>query len=210
MQAERYSNPQTIKCEGNISNFVGKQEKKLNYKGFFKHTNEKPTGEYIEIFVSDWNKEHWSFYVYISQDNYEEDIEEINNLITELNYRDQDYYFELIDRSDELKGFYNYIYDSNRYTHSDILNIELWEILEEKGDNHFLYFSKLNGSSEIDELRDAEFMTFQDWDEVLEMCHPDLYKTLDESHALCCFDIEHFYNCSNLYKIDGCIVEEIN
>lgn len=182
----------------------------LKYKGFFKHINEKPNGDYIEIFVSDWNKEYWSFYAYISRDNYETDIEEINNLITKLNYRDGDYYFELIDRSEELKGFYDYIYDTNRHTHSETLNIELWEILQEKGDNHFLYFSRLNGSSEIDELRDAEYITFEDWDEVLEMCNPDLYKTLDESYGLCCFNIEQFYNCCNLYKIDGLIVEEIN
>lgn len=182
----------------------------IKYKGFFKHVNDEPTGEYIEIFVSDWNKEHWAFYVYIDGDNYEEDIERINNLITELNFRDQDYYFELIDRSDELKGFYNYIYDSNRHTHSEVLNIELWQILEEKGDNHFLYFSKLNGSSEIDELRDAEFMVFEDWYEVLEMCHPDLYKALDNGNGLGCFNIQSFYNCCNLYRIDGLIVEEVN
>lgn len=182
----------------------------MEYKGYFKHINSKPDGEYIEIFVSDWNKEFWSFYVYIERDNYEEDIEEINNLIEKLNFRDGDYYFELIDRSEELKGFYDYIYDSNRHTHSEVLNLELWEILEEKGDNHFLYFSKLNGSNEIDELRDAEFMTFQDWDEVLEMCNPNLYKILDESNGLCCFNIEQFYNCCNLYEINGCIVEEIN
>jgi len=180
----------------------------MEYKGYFKHINSKPDGEYIEIFVSDWNKENWAFYVYIERDNYEEDIEEINNLITELNFRDQDYYFELIDRSENLEGFYKYIYDLGTYTHSDILNIELWQILEEKGDQHFLYFSKLNGSGEITELKDAEYMTFEDWYEVLEMCHPDLYKTLDESNGLGCFDISHFYNCCDFYRVDGCIVQE--
>jgi len=180
----------------------------VEYNGYLKHVNSKPDGDFIEVFVSDWNKDNWAFYVYIDGDNYETDIEEINNLIEKLNYNDQDYYFELIDRSEELKGFYKYIYDLGTYTHSDILNLELWEILEEKGDNHFLYFSKLNGSSEIDELRDSDFMTFQDWDEVLEMCNPDLYKTLDESNGLGCFNIENYYNCCGFYRIDGIIVEE--
>lgn len=182
----------------------------MEYKGMYKHLNSKPTGDFIEVFVSDWNKDYFAFYVYISQDDYETEIGEINNLISKLNYRDGDVYIELINRSGELKGFYDYIYDSNRYTHSEILNIELWEILQEKGDNHFLYFSKLNGSGEITELKDAEYIEFQDWFEVLENIHPDLYKTLDESNGLGCFDIEHFYNCCNLYEIQGCIVEEIN
>ena len=78
---------------------------KMKYNGFFKHINDKPSGEYIEIFVSDWNKEHWAFYVYIEQDNYESDLDEINQLMTKLNYRDGDIYIELINHSDELEGF---------------------------------------------------------------------------------------------------------
>ncbi len=99
----------------------------MEYKGFYKHTNEKPIGEYIEIFVSDWNKDYFAFYVYISKDDYETDIEKINSLITKLNYRDGDVYIELINHSEGLDGFYKYIYDSN---HS-ILNKEYWEIVEE-------------------------------------------------------------------------------
>lgn len=95
----------------------------MEYRGYFKYINSKPTGEYIEIFVSDWNKDFWSFYAYIERDNYEENIEKINNLITELNYRDGDVYIELINHSEGLEGFYKYIYDSN---HS-ILNKEYWE-----------------------------------------------------------------------------------
>ena len=124
----------------------------MEYNGFFKHTNDKPTGEYIEIFVSDWNKEHWAFYSYIDKDCYEDDIQEIQELMTKLNYRDGDVYIELINHSDELEHFYMYVYDSGYYTHSAILNTRLWEILEEKGNEHFIYFSKLNGSSDIDEL----------------------------------------------------------
>lgn len=181
---------------------------RLTYKGFSKAVNKQPN-EYIEIFVSDWNKDYWAFYVYISQDNYEEDIQNINNLITKLNYRDGDIYIELIDRTEGLEHFYKHIYEINHYTDSDILNLEMWEILEDKGDEHFLYFNKLNGSSEISELRDTEYMTFEDWYDVLENTNPDLYKTLDENNGLGCFDIEHFYNCSGLYEIDGIIVEEV-
>ena len=183
----------------------------LKYKGFFKHVNDEPTGEYIEIFVSDWNKEHWGFYAYISKDDYETDIDNIQELITKLNYRDGDVYTELINHSDELEHFYKYLYDLGSYTQSDVLNPEYWNILEEKQDAHFLYFRKLNGGTQLDDIRDAEYMTFQDWDEVLETFNPDLYKTLDESNGLSCFDIEQFYNCSGLYEIErGLIVEEVN
>jgi hypothetical protein len=181
----------------------------MEYKGFYKHINSKPTGEYIEVFVSDWNKDFWSFYAYIERDNYEENIEEINSLITKLNYRDGDVYIELINHSDELEGFYKYLYDLGKYTQSDVLDTEYWEILEEKGNNHFLYFSKLNGSNEIDELRDAEYIIYEDWYSVLENTRPDLYKTLDENNGLFHFDIQGFYNCCNLYEINGFIVEEI-
>lgn len=184
-------------------------ENKLTYKGFFKAVNEEPS-EFIEIFVSDWNKDHWAFYAYIDKDNYEEDIEQINQLMTELNYRDGDVYIELINHSEDLESFYSYLYDLGKYTQSDVLNKEYWEILEEKEDDHFYYFVKLNGSSYIEDLKNAEFITFEDWYEVLELYNPDLYKALDESNGLCCFDIEHFYNCSGFYELNDCIVEEIN
>ena len=195
---------------GDINKVSGNEAGELKYRGMFQHINEKPTGEYIEIFVSNWNKDYWGLYAYIDGDNYEEDIEKINNLITELNYRDGDVYIELINHSDGLEGFYKYIYDSWNYPHSAILNPEYWEILEEKGDNHFLYFSKLNGSGEITELKDAEYIIFEDWYSVLENIHPDLYKALDENGGFSCFNIEQFYNCCNLYEIQGVIVEEIN
>ena len=178
----------------------------LEYKGFFKHVNDKPTGEYIEVFVSDWNKEYWAFYYYISLDNYEQDIEDINNLITKLNYRDGDIYHELIDHSPDLEGFYKYIYDSEKYSHPNALNIELWEILKDKGDFHFKCFTQLNGGSNIEELRESEYSSFNDWDEVLETFNPDLYKCLDENNGFSCFDIEHFYNCQGFHEIDDLIV----
>ncbi len=180
----------------------------MKYNGFFKHVNDKPPGEYIEVFISDWNKEHWAFYVFISKDDYEQDIEDINNLITKLNYRDGDVYTELINHSDGLEGFYKYLYDLGHFTQSEVLNTEYWEILEEKGDSHFLYFSKLNGSTYIDDLRDAEYSTFNDWYEALETYHPELYKCLDESNGLGSFSIEHFFNCQGFTEIDDLIVLE--
>jgi hypothetical protein len=181
----------------------------LKYKGFFKYINKEPTDEYIEIFVSDWNKEHWGFYAHISQDDYETDIDNIQELITKLNYRDGDVYTELINHSDELKHFYKYLYDLGHYTQSDVLNPELWEILEEKGDKHFLYFSKLNGGSYIRDLQSFEYVTFEDWYKVLETFNPELYKALDENNGFGCFGIEHFFNCQNFHEIDGLIVEEV-
>jgi len=178
----------------------------LKYKGFFKHINDKPTGEYIELFVSDWNKEHWAFYCYIEKDNYETDIEEIQELITKKNYRDGDVYCELINHSDELEGFYKYLYDAGQYTQSEVLNPRYWEILEEKGDFHFRCYQKLRGGNYIDDLESSEFSTFNDWDEVLEVFNPDLYKCLDESNGLGCFDIEHFFNCQGFHEIDDLIV----
>jgi hypothetical protein len=178
----------------------------MKYQGFFKHVNDEPTGDYINIFVSDWNKEHFAFYVYIDKDNYEEDIDNINELITKLNYRDQDIYIELIDRTEDLKHFYSWVYDKGTYAHWDILNKELWELLEEKEDFHFLAFSKIIGSYEIEELKDFEYSSFNDWYEVLETYHPDLYKCLDESNGLGCFDIEHFFNCQGFEEIEGLIV----
>ena len=105
----------------------------MKYNGFFKHINDKPTDEYIELFVSDWNKEHFAFYCYISKDNYETDIEEIQELITKKNFRNGDVYCELINHSDELEGFYKYLYEIGQYTQSEVLNPRYWEILEEKG-----------------------------------------------------------------------------
>jgi hypothetical protein len=181
------------------------------YKDFFKAVNEKPVNdEYIELFVSDWNKEHFAFYVYISKDNYEQDIEDIINLTKELNFRDGDVYHELIDHSEGLEGFYHYLYELGKYTQSDVLDIEYWEILDEKGDDFFKYFNKLIGSNYKSDLQDIEFITYNDWYEVLENIYPELYKALDEANGLSCFDIEHFFNCQNFHEIDGVIVEEVN
>jgi len=180
----------------------------MKYKGFFKHTNDKPTDEYIEIFVSDWNKEHWGFYTYISKDNYEQDLEDIGELMTKLNYRDGDVYIELINHSDDLENFYKYIYDSGNYTHSAILNPKYWEILEEKGDSHFLYFSKLIGSCDIEELENQEFFVYNDWYEVLETYNPELYKSLDEHNGFGSFDIEQYFSCQGFTEIGDVIVSE--
>jgi hypothetical protein len=180
----------------------------MEYKGFFKTVNTKPTGDSITVFISDWHKEHWAFYVHISRDNFEADIDEISQLMDKLNYRDGDVYIELIDYEGDLEHFYKYVYDSGYMTHSAILDKELWEILDDKGNEHFLYFTKLNGSTSKDDLRDAEYLVFEDWYDVLETYHPDLYKALDESNGLGCFNIEHFFNCSGFVEIDGQIVSE--
>ena len=98
----------------------------LTYKGFYESVNEKPRGEWIEIFASDWFKDYWAFYAYISLDNHEKDIEAINNLIHRLNWRDGDVYVELINRSEGLKDFYHWLYEKGYFTHHYALDPENW------------------------------------------------------------------------------------
>jgi hypothetical protein len=182
----------------------------LEYKESFKAVNDKPiSSEWVEVFCSDWNKEHWSFYAYIDKDNYEQDIEDINTLLQKLNFRDGDVYIELIDHSSDLEGFYHYLYKLGQYTQSEVLNPEYWEILEEKGDTHFKYFSELNGGTHIDDIRNAEYIEYESWDNLLETLYPDLAKALDDSNGWGCFDSEHFFNCQNFHEIEGVIVEEV-
>jgi hypothetical protein len=179
----------------------------LEYKESFKAVNEKPiSSEWIEVFCSDWNKEHWSFYAYIDKDNYEQDIEDINSLIQKLNFRDGDVYIELIDHSSDLEGFYHYLYTLSQYTQSEVLDPDYWEVLEEKDDFFFKCFSELNGGTRKEDLQGADYSTFNGWDEVLETFNPDLYKALDEANGLSCFDIEQFFNCQGFHEIERDVI----
>jgi len=102
----------------------GLNTNKLTYQSYFNKVNPKPPGNYILIFASDWHKEYWAFYAYISQQDWRNDIEKINDLIKELNYRDGDVYVELIDYHDEsMRDFYMYLYE----LHWEALNPEQWE-----------------------------------------------------------------------------------
>jgi hypothetical protein len=104
------------------------QPDKLIYRGYFNKVNPKPQGNYILIFASDWNKDYWAFYSYIGQQNWREDIRQINDLIKRLNWRDGDVYVELIDFHDEtMRDFYMYLYDIDDWTHWVALNPEQWE-----------------------------------------------------------------------------------
>ena len=105
---------------------VKKANMMLTYKGFYKSVNEKPRGEWIEVFASDWFKDYWAFYAYISLENYEKDIEAINDLIHRLNWRDGDVYVELINRSEGLKDFYHWLYEKGYFTHHCALDPENW------------------------------------------------------------------------------------
>ncbi len=100
----------------------------LKYKGFFNHVNVKP-GDFIEIFCSDWNKEFWAFYAFIDVDDYEDDVEAVNALISELNFRDGDVYVELINHSDDecIGKMYKKHYERGYMSHSSILDVEAWE-----------------------------------------------------------------------------------
>lgn len=115
----------------------------LKYRGFWNHVNSEPQGDWIEIWVSDWNKDFWGFYAHIAVDNYDQDIEAINDLITILNWRDGDVYIELIDLPakdafektpeghkdypTDLGRFYEKMYDIDSWSHSSILNPRYWK-----------------------------------------------------------------------------------
>ena len=161
----------------------------------------KPEGEYIEIFVSDWNKDYWYFYDYITMENYPSDIKRITDRIKRENWRDGDWYVELIDRTDNLLYFYKHLYGIGEYTQSDVLNIDYWDILSEHDDLFFLAFDRINGGCDLEELKDFEYMLFQDWDEALECFNPDLSKVLDENNAWGCFDSKGFLGCQNFYEV---------
>ncbi|MGB3479894.1 MAG: hypothetical protein WBB67_12125 [bacterium] len=101
---------------------------KLKSKGYFNAVNPKPAGNYILIFASDWNKDYWAFYAYVSQQEWREDIKQINDLIKRMNWRDSDVYVEMIDYHDKtMHDFYMYLYDSGYLAHWSALDIEKWE-----------------------------------------------------------------------------------
>jgi len=100
----------------------------LKYRGFFNTVNPKPQGNYILLFASDWNKDYWAFYAYISQDNWRADIKQINELIQKMNWRDGDVYVELIDYHDKsMHDFYMYLYDSCDMAHWNALDPKEWQ-----------------------------------------------------------------------------------
>ena len=108
----------------------GEEATKTQYKEFFKSVNKKPKNdEYIEIFASDWFKQHWAFYAYITLKNHKQDIKEINDLIDKLNWRDGDVYIELIDHSPKLRDFYHKLYEDGYFTHHNALDVKNWKQL---------------------------------------------------------------------------------
>jgi len=107
---------------------IEQKTSELKYHGFFNSVNPKPQGNYILVFVSDWNKDYWAFYAYISQKNWREDLRQINDLIKRMNWRDGDVYVELIDFHDEtMRGFYMTLYDESAWTHWNALDPKTWE-----------------------------------------------------------------------------------
>lgn len=168
----------------------------LEYKEFWNCVNEEPTS-YIQIFVSDWNKENFAFYAYINLDAYEEDIDQINELITKLNWQDQDVYIEMIDRSEDLAGFYKLMYDLGYMSNWEILNKEFWEILEHQEDRFFSIANTALGTTDLNSLQAFEdsYSEYEDYEELFENTQPELYEALEKANALWCFDFEQFFNC---------------
>lgn len=106
----------------------------MKYNGFWNHANDKPES-YICVWISDWNKDYWGFYVYINKNNYEADTKELLKLIDKLNYRDGDVYVELIDHSPDLKELYEYMWERDWYQSWYNLNPILWASAEEAINN---------------------------------------------------------------------------
>ena len=100
--------------------------RKLRYRGFYETVNPKPEGEWLLVFASDWFKQYWAFYAYVSLESYEKDIEAINGLIHRLNWRNGDVYVELIDHSPGLKDFYCHLYELGYFTHHNSLDPQNW------------------------------------------------------------------------------------
>ncbi len=98
----------------------------MKYRGFWESANSKPKNGWVQIWASDWNKDHWGFYAYIDTDNYSADIKEIQDLITKLNFRDGDVYIELINHSENQEAFYNQLMSNNFDTWYG-LSTETWE-----------------------------------------------------------------------------------
>ena len=94
------------------------------YRGYFNKVNSKPQDSWIEVFCSDWNKDHWAFYAFIGVASYREDLKGINSLIERLNWRDGDVYVELINHSEDLSDFYHKLYGLSDW---DALNPDIWE-----------------------------------------------------------------------------------
>ena len=185
----------------NIDNIKEDEDLEFEYEKYAGTINDKPdTG--ICVFCSDWNKDYWAFYAWIDGDNYAFDIEQIGKLVKSLNWRDGDVYFERIDYTGEVGNLYEFMkgYDSE----PDVFDTALWEVWEEKGDLHFLFFNGCVGGTDRNDLENAEFTSYSDWDEKFEAENPELYKALDDNHAWHAFDTEQFYNGESVsVLVDG-------
>jgi hypothetical protein len=175
---------------------------KYKYKKFGETINEKPT-QGIYFFCSDWNKEFFGFYAWIDCDNYAEDIEQLQEFINKCNYRDRDTYIELIDYESDCEGLYDYLYSTSQYSHSEVLNADVWALFEDKSDEHFKLFSKHIGSSSLSELESFEYSTYSDKYDLLESTHPDLFEQLEKANALSCFDVEHLFYGDSSVQFEG-------
>ena len=97
------------------------------YKGFYNEANQPETKHWIEVFVSDWNKDYFGLYAYIDVATYEKDIKNIWKLINSFGYGG-DIYIELINHSDDkkVKEFYHWLYDRGYWADWDALNPKVW------------------------------------------------------------------------------------
>ena len=172
-------------------------EDALQYQGFGRTVNRKPA-EGIQLWASDWHKEHFGFYAWIDEQHFERDIPRIETLILKLNWRDGDVYTELINHTPGLRHFYDFLYDRSELSDGAALEPVWWRILEEKGDEHFRIAKlHLRDGALAGEVGALQYGKFENMESALEGCHSELYNALKKASALSCFDIRRFYQQSS-------------
>jgi len=137
----------------------------LEYNGFFNRVN-NPPDNFIEVFISDWNKEHWAFYVFIDVEEFEDSLDEINDLIStdRLNHRDGDFYVELINHSEQdfTEKLYRKFLENSGLDHNCVLWSSNWEEYAEEIENEPPAFNDFNTAWDcfeyMEEFHDKESM----------------------------------------------------
>jgi hypothetical protein len=175
----------------------------IKYNGFFNQANEPETDEHITIFVSDWLKDYWAAYVSIDADSYEDDIDKIHEFILKMNWRDGDVYIELVNENG-LNGFYQLALSKGWLSDHEILNKELWEILEDEPNQVKLYAAaKIGPCGPVSEVKEWLEMVIvaEDYDELFEMIHPEHMKYLEENNLFSDFNTETFFNGHPVHEL---------
>jgi hypothetical protein len=175
----------------------------IKYNGFFNQANEPETDEHITIFVSDWLKNYWAAYVSIDADSYEDDIDQIQEFISKMNWRDQDVYIECVNESG-LNGFYQLALSKGWLDDHEVLNKELWEILEDEPDQVKIYAaSQIGPCGPVSEVKEwlEEIQIAESYEDLFELEHPEEMKYLMDHNLFNDFNCETFFNGHPVHEV---------